>query len=193
MFWRSKENNFKKILSYSYSDSDIRHFLGNDAKIIEYMELKAYNKIDELLPHDKSYVVILIETSRRKGHWVSLAKNGTKLYYIDSYGKGIDEELKFINPWFRKELRETEKLLTKLVNDSPYECEYNGVKLQTNKDWDSSCGRWTCYWLLNFLRGQTLDEFLNMLDFEVEQKGYEKYKPFQYDIIVVNNINYTPS
>jgi len=190
-FWEDG-NNFKKILSYSFSDHDIKLYLGDDAKIIEYSELKAYNNIDELLPNDKSYVVILIESKKRSGHWVSLARHGTKLYYFDSYGKGIDEELKLINPFWRKKLQENEKMLLKLVNDSPYDCEYNSVKLQTSKSWDNSCGRFTCFWLLNFLKGQTLDEFLNMVELEVEQRNYQKYHPFEFDMVVINHIKYMP-
>jgi hypothetical protein len=120
MFGKTNDSNLKKILSYSYSDGDIRHYLGDDAKIIEYMVLKAYNTLFELLPNDKSYCVILIETSDNVGHWVCISRSGSgatngRLYYFDPYGKGVDEELKLISPWWRKKLGEHEKMLLKLL------------------------------------------------------------------------------
>ena len=197
MFWRSKENNFKKILSYSYSDSDIRHYLP-DAKIIEYMELKAYNNLLELLPNDKSYAFILVETAKRKGHWVCIARLGNgetngKVLYFDSCAKDVDEELRLISPWWRKELQETEKLLLKLVNDCPYEVEYNGVKLQTNEPWDNSCGRYCVFFILKFLQGLDLSQFIDFIDFYVENNDLEKYGKFKYDICCIDQISYTPS
>ena len=197
MFGKKTDNNLKKILNYSYSDSDIRHYLGDDAKIIEYNELTAYNTLFELLPNDKSYCIILIETRDNVGHWVCIARSGSgatngRLYYFDPYGKGVDEELKLISPFWRKKLGEDKKLLTKLVNDCPYELEYNGLDVESHKSYVQTCGRWCIYWILNFLKGKTLDEFIKMLDFIVEQRNYEKYKSIKYDLIVIQEINYNP-
>ena len=191
------ENNFKKILSYSYSDDDIRHYLP-DAKIIEYKDLSRYNNIFELLPEDKSYVFILVETKKRSGHWTFLSRLGSgatdgKLLYFDSYAKSVDDELKFINPWWRKQLQEDEKLLTKLIKNSPYKLEYMARRLQSNYKWDCSCGRWCVLFGLKFLSGMDIGQFLDWLDFLVENNNLEKYKELKYDIIVVEQISYTPS
>ena len=50
MFGKKTDNNLKKILNYSYSDSDIRHYLGDGAKIIEYNELTAYDTLFICIP-----------------------------------------------------------------------------------------------------------------------------------------------
>ena len=189
------ENKFKKILSYSYSDDDIRHYLP-DAKIIEYKDLSRYNNIFELLPEDKSYVFILVETKKRSGHWTCLfrvgngATNGI-FYYVDSCGKSVDDELKFINPWWRKQLQEDEKLLTKLIKNSPYKLEYMGRKLQSNYKWDCSCARYCILFILKFLQGKNIGEVLDWIDFLIENNNLEKYKELKYDIIVVEQISYT--
>ena len=193
MFFEN-ENKFKKILSYSYSDDDIRHYLP-DAKIIVYKDLSRYNHIFELLPEDKSYVFILVETKKRSGHWSFLGRLGSgatngRLLYFDSYGKSVDEELKFINPWWRNQLQEDEKLLTKLIKNSPYKLEYMGRKLQSNYKWDSSCGRWCILFCLKFLSGMDIGQFLDWIDFLVENNNLEKYKELKYDIIVVEQISY---
>ena len=191
------ENNFKKILSYSYSDDDIRHYLP-DAKIIEYKDLSRYNNIFELLPEDKSYVFILVETKKRSGHWTCIMRVGNgatngKFYYVDSYGKSVDDELKFINPWWRKQLQEDEKLLTKLIKNSPYKLEYMARKLQTDKKFDCTCARYCIMFILKFLQGKNIGEVLDWIDFLIENNNLEKYKELKYDIIVVEQISYTPS
>ena len=196
MFFEN-ENKFKKILSYSYSDDDIRHYLP-DAKIIEYKDLSRYNNIFELLPEDKSYVFILVETKKRSGHWTCLFRVGNGatsgiFYYVDSYGKSVDEELKFINPWWRKQLQEDEKLLTKLIKNSPYKLEYMGRKLQSNYKWDCSCARYCILFILKFLQGKNIGEVLDWIDFLIENNNLEKYKELKYDIIVVEQISYTPN
>lgn len=185
-------NNFKNILQYSYSDDDIRHYLGNDAKIIVYKDLYNYNSIFDLLPEDRSFVVILIETKRRSGHYIVLCRIGTTLYYFDSYGKGVDEELKYINPFWRKELRENEKILSRMIKNSEYQLEYNSRKLQTERSYDDSCGRWCVWFILQFLKGMDIGQFLDYIDYIVETHDYEKYKDLKYDVACVKVISYTP-
>ena len=192
------ENAFKKVLSYSYTDSDIRKYLGEDAKIIEYEDLLRYNTIFDLLPQDKSYVILLIETKDNYGHYVSLCRAGSGatdgiLYYFDSYAKGVDEQQKFIDPWFRRESNQDKKHLTRMIKDCPYKLENLVRPLQSKYKWDCSCGRWQILWILQFLKGMTLKDFLNWLDFIVEQQDLEKYKELKYDIIVLEQISYTPS
>jgi hypothetical protein len=196
--FKKDDNNLKKILSYSYSNYDIQHYLGEDAKILEYQELKQYSNLFELLPNDKSYAVILIEVKQNVGHWICICRSGNGatngiIYYMDPYGKGVDEELKLISPWWRRKLNETEKLLLKLVNDCPYEIEYNGLDVESHKSYVSTCGRWCCWFIMYFLKGHTLEQFQYMLNYMVESKNYEKYKDLKYDLLVIQEINYQPS
>jgi hypothetical protein len=192
------ENAFKKVLSYSYTDSDIRKYLGEDAKIIEYEELLRYNTLFDLLPQDKSYVIILIETKDNYGHYVCLCRLGSgatdgRLQYFDSYAKGVDEQQKFIDPWWRRESNQDKKHLTRMIKDCPYKLEYMGRKLQSNYKWDCSCARYCILFILKFLQGKNIGEVLDWIDFLIENNNLEKYKELKYDIIVVEQISYTPN
>ena len=136
MFFEN-ENKFKKVLSDSYSDDDIRHYLP-DAKIIEYKDLSRYNNIFELLPEDKSYVFILVETKKRSGHWSFLGRLGSgatngRLLYFDSYGKSVDEELKFIK--VRMEYYEDQDQKYEFVNQ--YVLQYDMMPFI--KEWMDEC------------------------------------------------------
>ena len=66
--------NLKKKLSYSFSDSDIKKYLGESCKIIKYGDLDNYSSLEELLPNDTDFVVILLETKKNTGHWTALLR-----------------------------------------------------------------------------------------------------------------------
>jgi hypothetical protein len=190
-------NNIKKLLSYSYSDSDIRHYFPN-AKIMEYKDLWNYNNLFDILPEDKSYVFILIETKKRCGHWSVLCRLGNgatdgKLFYFDSYGLGVDEELKYVSPFWRKELRENEKKLTKLIKDCPYQLFYNAKQLQSRKNFDNTCARWCILFVLKFLDGMDIQKFLKYVEIGTETMGIEGAGKLKYSIFVINKINYMPN
>jgi hypothetical protein len=190
------ENAFKKVLSYSYTDSDIRKYLGEDAKIIEYEELLRYNTIFDLLPQDKSYVIILIETKDNYGHYVCLCRLGSgatdgRLQYVDSYGKGVDMQQKFIDPWWRRESNQDKKHLSRMIKDCPYKLEYMSRQLQSKYKYDATCGRYMILFILQFLKGMDIKDVLGWFDFVIESQDLEKYKEFKYDLVVIEQIPYT--
>jgi hypothetical protein len=61
-----------KIIKTPLTDDDLERFLGKGAKdnVIKYSELGNYSDLEELLSHDKSYKIILIEYEKNKGHWI---------------------------------------------------------------------------------------------------------------------------
>jgi hypothetical protein len=85
MFDTQGMKTLKTILSYSFSNQDIKNYLGNDTKIFEYKDLNNYNSIDEILPNEKDFCIILIETKQRSGHWTALMKYSGLLEFFDSY------------------------------------------------------------------------------------------------------------
>ena len=182
--------NLKTILSYSFSNEDIKRYLGNDTKIFEYQELNNFNSIDEFLPNKKDFCIILIETKQNSGHWTALMKNNGLLEWFDSYGLGVDKELNFISNFMRRTLGQSEKQLTKLIDSSPYECVYNHVQLQTHKSFDNTCGRWVCSRILHFKKGLNLNQYIDYLNFVVEQNNFKNI--LKYDLVVIKEISYTP-
>jgi len=65
--------------------------------VIKYSELANYKSIEELLPKDRSYKIVLIEQNYNSGHWTALLRYDDTIEWFDSYGVCPDGELKFIN------------------------------------------------------------------------------------------------
>ena len=63
-----------KLIATPLGDDDIRKILGNETKIIKYSELSKFNDLDELLPNEKDYCIILYEHKLNEGHWVAILK-----------------------------------------------------------------------------------------------------------------------
>ena len=51
--------NMQRTLSYSLSDADIRHILGQGTKIIEFKDMDNFETIYDLLPNEKDFCVVL--------------------------------------------------------------------------------------------------------------------------------------
>ena len=50
-----------KLVNKALSDADLRTILGDDLKIIKYSELDNYSDLDELLPNELDYCIVLYE------------------------------------------------------------------------------------------------------------------------------------
>ena len=100
-------------------------------------------------------------------------KNSGLLEWFDSYGLGVDKELNFISNFMRRVLGQSEKQLTKLIDSSPYNCVYNHVQLQTHKSFDNTCGRWVCSRILHFKKGLNLKQYIDYLNYVVEQNNFK--------------------
>ena len=85
-----------RLINKALSDEDIQRILGGDAKIIKYAELGQLNDIDQLLPNEKDYCIILYEDRPNRGHWTALLKYNNLYEHFDSYGVKPDSELKWI-------------------------------------------------------------------------------------------------
>jgi hypothetical protein len=99
-------------LSYLVSSIDLKQKIRHEIKIVQYKDLFKYNNLLQLLPNKISILVILINTSpSASGHWTVLIRQDTLLTYFDSYGKYIDEELKYISNANRIILNKTKPYL----------------------------------------------------------------------------------
>jgi hypothetical protein len=86
----------EEIERKSLSDSDIKKVLGRNCKIIKYSQLSKYSDLEQLLPKNKDYIVVLIENSPNVGHWRALLKYNNILEWFDSYGVHPEGQLSFI-------------------------------------------------------------------------------------------------
>ena len=63
--------------------------------VILYSDLEKYPTIQNLLPRNGEYVVILVREKKNSGHWVLLYRKGLHHYiYFNSYGYKWDTQMK---------------------------------------------------------------------------------------------------
>lgn len=163
----------KKRLAYSLSDSDLKSVLGQDLRIIKYADLDNFKSLNELLPHNNSYLVILIESEVNSGHWCALSFRDNVFTMFDSYGCDLRDELDFISRAKNYILGNTKKELTDLIKNTEDCCQvlYNKERLQSKNPGVASCGRWICAYLSYFKMGYDLQGFLDFIYKECEDSG----------------------
>jgi hypothetical protein len=146
---------------------ETNHYQDN---VIKYSELAKYKSIEELLPKDRTYKIVLIEENYNSGHWTCLLRYGDTIEWFDSYGVAPDGELKFINAVKRRLLGEGKKILTELLSKvKDKKVVYNKVKLQKLSNHSSTCGRWV---ILRILMMKNF--FYNLKEFQGFIKKYKK-------------------
>jgi predicted class III extradiol MEMO1 family dioxygenase len=151
-----------KNVSDSISDQDLAQYFTNaiHRKIIDFGELKNYNSIDQLMPKRKDFLIILIETSNDRGHWVLLTKNNNTITFFDSYGMKPGAQLQFVPAHKRIELDEDHNYLLDLLNKSNYKIEHNSIQFQADGNQIKCCGRYVILYIILFNeKNYTLKQF----------------------------------
>ncbi len=129
-----------KIIRDALSDDELEAVLDNP-KIIKYSELANYGSIDELLPNDKDYVILLFEQQPNVGHWVGLLKYNDTIEYYDSYAKPPEYPLRWSRE-YNNQLRQYPKLLENLLSyNNNYKIIYNKKRVQSLDPNVKTCGR----------------------------------------------------
>jgi hypothetical protein len=171
------ENELKKMLS----DSDFERYFGK-GKVIKYSELDNYSTINDLLPNDKDFRIILIESQYNQGHWCAVLKYGDIIEYFNSYATAPEYDFKFIPTFTKHLLGQGGNLLTKLLKTKTkgQKVYYNKKKLQEINDGVNTCGRHVVARILGMLTGYELDDYINKVEEKVEETG----KP--PDILVID-------
>ena len=84
-------------------DSDIRHYLGNESRIISYSDLNNFNTIEEILPRNKTYFILLYQLdSPSSGHWAIITRMNDIIEYADANNMEIQ-----LNPAVKDERKGT--------------------------------------------------------------------------------------
>lgn len=165
-------------------DDEIRKYLP-ECKIMKYSKLQEYKSIDDLLPNERDYCIMLYEDSKNNGHWVCLLKYDNNIEYNDSYGGEVDDPLKWTNCKIRKELNEATPYLSHLLNAcyDKYNILYNPTKYQTENPKIATCGRHCIFRILKMKNNN-----MNLSDYyKFMKKMKKKYKT--YDNVVSNFID----
>jgi len=128
--------------------------------IITYDNIHLYKDLDELLGESKACILLYL-TKHNYGHWCCVYENdNVHIIFFDSYGFIPDDQLNFISKQLRKELRQEHRILTKLLYKSNKPVEYNEYKLQEEKEYISTCGRWVIVRLQ--YKNISIDNFANL-------------------------------
>lgn len=152
------EEELEQIEETPMGDNTIREYLP-DAKIIKYDDLNDLSSIEELLPSDKSYVIMLVEHAPNSGHWIALSKYGDKVEHFCSYGSKPDEYLKWNNASTNDKLGQGKKQLSSLLNNYPGEVVYNPIEYQQDASDVQTCGRHDVYRVKKMLDDMNLDAY----------------------------------
>jgi hypothetical protein len=171
-----------KLINKALSDADLQRILGGDAKIIKYSELSHLNDLDELLPKDKDYCVVLYEERLDLGHWTALSKYDGVFEHFDPYGVKPDNQLKWLNKRQRELLNQATPYLSNLLNKEDY--IYNDIHYQDPDSFVNTCGSHVAHRLYRLKNDDlTLEQNYNYM------KSIKNKFDVGYDIIVAEFIN----
>ena len=164
-----------RISNIPLTNEDLEHTIGvKPEDILLYKNLGNYKDIDELLPNNGDFKMILLEWEKNKGHWVIIYKLNNKYYYFNSYGNKYDNDLNVLSMCVKKILGEDTKQITRLLNGKS--CDWSKKRFQ--KGDAQTCGR-HCVMRISMLKmGYTQTEYDKYLE---DLK--EKYE-LPYDLIV---------
>jgi hypothetical protein len=154
------------------SDDDITSVLGKFKPML-YSDLKNYSFIEELLPKDYDWRIILLETKQNAGHWVCLMrKSADDYYYVNSYGDSYNKDLYLIPRMVRKILGQNENYLNELLKVK--NVEYSKTKFQGNTS--AVCGRY-CMFFIDYCMNMknTLKEAISFLKSKKRELGFKSY------------------
>lgn len=165
----------RKLIASALGDDDIKKYLPN-AKIMKYSDLRNYKSIEDLLPSNKTYAIILYENQKNKGHWVCIMrykdkKKGDLIEFFDSLaddGKP-DSQLKWVSSETNKFLGQGKPILTTLLNKSNLPVIYNKFKFQSEgnnidgKD-INTCGKHCIFRIINLLNhNRNLEDYYKLM------------------------------
>lgn len=134
--------------------------------IIKYSLLDEYKTIEDLLPTDGSFKIILIEDKYNSGHWVAVFRRGKTIEYFNSYGAKWDTDWKFINRMVRLILDQNTNELTRLMDQATkdgWKVVWNKRKFQKMGNHIQTCGRWVTMRIETFKMGYDLAQFDKMI------------------------------
>lgn len=172
------KDKINKIIVDPLDDSEIRDYL-DPVKILKYSDLKNYKSIEELLPNDKSYIIILVEQSFNNGHWICISRFNNIIEYFDSYGLAPSQNLKWNDCELNKELGQGFKYLNYLFDNTKLNVIYNPIEYQGESSNINTCGRHCIFRILMMVaNNMNLNKYYKFM-----KSIKDKYKK-SYDEIV---------
>ena len=177
------------LINREYLDSQLAEFTNGEhliqyfgpqfeKNIILFSDLDDYSSIDQLLPRDKSFVIILLENKPSSGHWMSLLRYGNTREFFNSYGMKPTAELSLIPEAMNKRLEQEPSQILDLLNGGVRdnkEIIYSKTKFQKVGSDVGTCGKWCilrCLMLKNFdMNLQDFNEFIKKMKRKYKLSG----------------------
>ena len=134
---------------------------------MKYADLSKYKTIEQLLPKDGDFKIILIEDKQNSGHWVSVARYGKTIEYFNSYGCKYDTDWRWIPRLVRIVLGQNTNDLTRLFKQAEkdgYKVVYNKKRLQKLSPNIQTCGRHIVFRRHLAQMGYNLKEYQDLME-----------------------------
>lgn len=174
-----------KKVSDPLTDEEIENILGKRAKnkIISYSELQDFQFIEQLLPNQYDYIIILIEQTKNIGHWIGILRyidsNDLKntIEIFDSYGKPLIGTLDKIKGIIK--IEQSRQYITDLIDDAilkNYKIVQNRIQFQKYGDNINTCGRYVIARIVSVMKlKMNLKEFQDFLIYQDAKfkKGFD--------------------
>lgn len=177
------KNDLDIVEDKSMSDKLINVYLPG-CRTITYSDLYKYDSIEELLPSDKTYFILLYARyqlqSEVSGHWTCVTRLNNEISYFDSYGKPPDYA---IDHWFKDNEKQQTKFLSSMFNKTKMNVFYNDVAYQDSQNDIATCGRHCIWYILNMKKGKDLNEYYEFM------KGIKQKTKMNYDQLVSFFVN----
>ena len=174
----------KVIESQPISDGDIRRVLGSDAKIIKYSSLSQYNKLTDLLPNPKDFLILLYEETLNNGHFVGLLRYNGIFEYFDSYALPPEKPLLWYSDEEKNKLGQRPNLLMNLFNTTNDDVIYNTIVYQNDEDLKDNYDVSTCGKHVLFRITRLMNNDLSLPEYHQKMKQLKKITGYDYDEIV---------
>ena len=175
------QTKLEEIVTEPMSGDDLAHYYPK-VRIIKYNDLDNYTSIEELLPSDDTYFILLYLDSPSSGHWVTLVRNKNLITFFDSYGGKIDSQLKWVDDTTRIQLDTNKPCLTRLLKAGKTPYNYSPYDYQSNNQSVATCGAH----VLNFITC-TLDKGMSVNDYKLHMDRIRERTGLDFDEIVAMN------
>jgi hypothetical protein len=175
------KDKLEEIVTEPMSGDDLAYYYPK-VRIIKYNDLDNYTSIEELLPSDDTYFILLYLDSPSTGHWVTMTRNKNLITFFDSYGGKIDSQLKWVDMGERIRLDTDKPCLTRLLKAGSVPYNYSPYDYQSNNPNIATCGSHA----LNFITC-TLDKGMNVNDYKLHMDRIRERTGLDYDEIVAMN------
>ena len=162
------ETEIQNRISKPMSNEDLEKYLSvKPSDIMKYADLSNYQTIEQLLPKDGDFQIILIEDKQNSGHWVSVARYGKTIEYFNSYGSKYDTDFRFIPRIVSIILGQNTSDLTRLFKQAEkdgFKVVWNKKRLQKLSPDIQTCGRHVVFRRHLAQMGYTLPEYQDKIE-----------------------------